>query len=378
MSAVLALGAVACGGDDKDSSGGGDKVTLGFMGDLTGENSGIVIPPWNGAQLAVEQYNATNPKVKIELKRYDSQGKPEQATGLAQQAIKNDKIQGLIGPAFSGESQSVAPILDEAKIPSVSPSATNVTLGEKKWTYWHRVVADDEVQGAGASDFIARAFKAKKVFVVHDNQDYSKGLADYVTKGVQAKGATVATDVVDQKGTDYSSTVNKAKQAAPDVLFFGGYYAQAGRLFKQLREGGVTVPLVTGDGSLDGGLIKGTGANNANKVYVSCPCLIDPEGKKNPKAKTFNDAYKAKFNADVAIYSGEGFDAATAFIEAIKAGNTTPEKINQFLSTINIEGVAKPIKFESNGELAAKDIYVYESKGGKLPLLGNTKDATVK
>jgi branched-chain amino acid transport system substrate-binding protein len=84
VSATLALGASACGGDSKDSGGGGgDTVTLGFMGDLTGENAGIVIPPKQAAQLAIDEYNATNPKVKITLKTYDSQGKGEQAVPLA-------------------------------------------------------------------------------------------------------------------------------------------------------------------------------------------------------------------------------------------------------------------------------------------------------
>ncbi|WP_344833897.1 hypothetical protein [Nonomuraea dietziae] len=53
------------------------------MGDLTGSNAGIVIPPRNGAKLAIDQYNATNPKVKIEMVEYDSQADATKAVGLA-------------------------------------------------------------------------------------------------------------------------------------------------------------------------------------------------------------------------------------------------------------------------------------------------------
>lgn len=376
LSAALAISAAACGGDD-GGSGSGDSVTIGFMGDLTGENSGIVIPPKQGAQMAIDEYNATNPKVKITLKPYDTQGKPEQATGLAQQAIKNDKIAGLIGPAFSGESQSVGPVLEEGKIPSISPSATNVTLAEKGWKYWHRGLADDSVQGAGVAEFIAGALKAKKAFVIHDNQDYSKGLADVVTQTLKGKGVNVQNDIVDTKGTDYSSTVNKVKPFAPDAVFFGGYYAQGGRLLKQLREGGVTAKFLSGDGSLDGGLIKGAGANNAKDTFISCPCLIDPTGKANAASKKFSDAYKAKFNADPAIYSAEGYDVAQVFVAAVKAGKTSTEDINEFLKTVDIPGVTKQMKFGENGEVTATDVYIYQAEGDKLPLLGNSKDATV-
>ena len=241
--AASALVLSACGGDDGDGGGGGGTgggnqaatVKIGFMGDLTGENSGIVIPPRNGAQMAIDEYNATNPATKIELVPYDSQGAPDQATALAQQAINTDKIVGLIVPAFSGESQQVGPILEEGKIPSVSASATNATLAEKGWKYWHRILPGDRIQGTGIGDFIARALSPQKVFVIHDNQDYSKGIADFVTQSLKAKNVTLETDVIDPEGSDYASTVNRVKQPNPTAIFYGGYYAEGGRLLKQLR-----------------------------------------------------------------------------------------------------------------------------------------------
>ena len=381
--AISALVLSACGSDDNGgggTGGGGNQaasVKIGFMGDLTGENSGIVIPPRNGAQMAIDEYNATNPATKIELKLYDSQAAPEQATALAQQAINTDKIVGLIGPAFSGESQQVGPILEEGKIPSISPSATNVTLGEKGWKYWHRILPGDRIQGTGIGEFIARALSAKKVFVIHDNQDYSKGIADFVTAALKGKGVTVDTDVIDPQGSDYASTVNKVKPAAPDAIFFGGYYAQAGRLLKQLREAGVKARFLSGDGSLDPGLAKGAGGSNADGAIVGCPCLVDPTGEANEKSKKFATDYKAKYNAAPAIYSAEGYDAASAFIEAIKAGKTTPDDINTFLTTIDVPGVTKTIKFGPNGEPAGGDVFVYLFKGAGYTLLGNSKDAKV-
>ncbi|GAA4084069.1 MULTISPECIES: branched-chain amino acid ABC transporter substrate-binding protein [Actinomadura] len=376
MSAVLALGAVACGGDDGGSGGGdGDSVTIGFMGDLTGENSGLVIPPKQGAQLAIDQYNAKNPKVKINFKTYDSQGKPDQASPLVQGAIKNDKIVALIGPAFSGESQATGPILEEAGVPSVSPSATDVTLAQKGWKFWHRVVADDAVQAAGAAEFISGSLQAKKVFTVHDKQVYGKGLADAIAKAVQAKGAQTGTEGVDDKATDYSSTVNKIKQFNPDVVYYGGYYSVAGRLFKQLREAGYQGKVMSGDGSVATGLIDGAGEKNAQGALLSCGCIIDASGKSSKTAADFAAAYKQKYNADVAIYSAEGYDAATALIKAVEAGKTDSKSINEFLKTVSFEGAGKQIKFAENGALATQDIFIYEVKDKTIPLLGNSKEA---
>jgi branched-chain amino acid transport system substrate-binding protein len=381
--AASSLVLAGCGGGGEEAGGapgGGTSeaattVKIGVMGDLTGENSGIVIPLRNAAQLAFEEYNATNPATKIEMVEYDSQGVPEQATALAQQAINTDKIVGLVGPAFSGESRQVGPILEEGQIPSVTASATNPGLAENGWKYWHRIVGNDLSQGSAVAEYMTRALGTKTVFVIHDNQEYSKGVADVVNETLKGGGVTTQSDVIDPQGSDYASTVNKVKAAAPDAIFYGGYYAQAGRLLKQLRDGGVEARFLSGDGSLDAGLAKGAGGSNADGAIVSCPCLIDPTGKAGPASKKLADAYKARFNSETAIYSGEGYDAATAFIEAVKAGKTDTQSINEYLKTIDVPGVTKQIKFAENGEPVSSDVYVYLFEGGSYSLLGNTKEA---
>jgi len=63
LAAATSLALAGCaGGSSSSGSGDGSTLKIGFMGDLTGENSGIVIPPNNGAKLAIDEYNATNPR----------------------------------------------------------------------------------------------------------------------------------------------------------------------------------------------------------------------------------------------------------------------------------------------------------------------------
>lgn len=375
LAAATSLALAGCAGGSS-SSGSGDSSTLkiGFMGDLTGENSGIVIPPNNGAKLAIDEYNATNPKVKLELKNYDSQGKPEQATSLVQTAIGTDKITALIGPAFSGESKAVGGVLEQGKVPSVSPSATNPGLAANGWKYWHRVVANDNDQGPAIANFLITAKSPKNAYVISDDQEYSVGLADAFEKTFKEKGITTERDKFAKDASDYSSTVSKVKAANPDVITFGGYYAQAGRLLKQLRDGGVKAIFATGDGSLDPQLVSGAGAAAAEKAVVGCPCNIPDPGA---PGNDFAAKYKAKFNVDPAIYATEGYDAATAIINAVKAGNTTGEKINDFLKTEDFKGASKQIKFKDNGEPQTNAIYVYQVVGGVIKNLGASTEAKI-
>src|SRR6185437_4323217 len=161
----------------------GGSVTIGFFGAQTGPNAQLGINISNGIELALEQHNAKSGVTQVKLIKYDTQGDPTQATNQAKKAV-TDKVAAIIGPAFSGESKTADPIFEEAGIPNVSPSATAVALGQNGWKFWHRVLANDDVQGPGDADFIAKTLNAKTVAVIDDQSEYGKGLGD----AVQAAG----------------------------------------------------------------------------------------------------------------------------------------------------------------------------------------------
>lgn len=371
--AVLAgaLVLAACGGG---TGGDANTIKIGFAGDLSGKNSGIVIPGRNGARIAVDEYNATNPAKKIELVEYDTQGDATQATPLLTKAATTDKIVGLVGPAFSGESKATGKILDEGKIPNISQSATNPGLANNGWKYWHRIVSNDNDQGPAVADYLIRTKGAKTAFVIADDQEYSVGIADAAAKEFAAKGLKVDRDKIVKGGSDFSSTVTKVKAANPDVIFYGGYAAEAGPLTKQLRDGGVKAPFSAGDGSTEQSYIDSAGAAAAEGAILSCPCII-PIGTQTGKLKELADKYKAKFGTDPAIYFSEGYDAATLLINAIKAGNTTGETINNYLATATLDGYSKKIAFKPNGEVQNTDVFLYTAKDGKLATVGKSTDA---
>jgi branched-chain amino acid transport system substrate-binding protein len=378
--AASALFLSACGGDSSDSgssSGGGSTggtVTLGFMGAQTGPNAQLGINISNGVELALEQHNAKSGVSQVKLIKYDTQGDPTQATNQAKKAL-TDKVVGIVGPAFSGESKTAVPILDEAGIPNVSPSATAVSLATNGWKTWHRVLANDDVQGPGDADFMAKTLSAKNVAVIDDQSEYGKGLADAVRKQLATDGVKVAVnDSINPDASSYSSTVNKVKPANVDAVFFGGYYSAAGKLVKQLRDGGVQGTFMSGDGSLDAQVISAAGGTTANGVLLSCTCS-SAVGSTDPAVQKFATDYKAKFNVDPATYSAEGFDATNAFLQAIDAGKTSTTDINDFITKIDFKGVSKQIKFTDTGELSGNLLFVTEVKDGKLSFLGDTATA---
>jgi branched-chain amino acid transport system substrate-binding protein len=367
---ALALVLAACGGGNNGSSssgGGGCEggIKLGFFGALTGDNAALGINIRNGVQLALNQYSASNPSCKVSLAPFDSQGSESAAPGLAQQAINDQKVVAIVGPAFSGESKAADPLFNEAGLPIVTPSATNPALADNGWTIFHRAVGNDNSQGPAAAAYIKNNIKATKVAVVDDKTEYGKGIADIVRQ--QLGSAVAFNDSVPQQTNDYSSTVTGAKNAGVTALFYGGYYADGGKLLKQMRDNGLNATFVSDDGALDANLIKGAGKDAAEGAFLTCPCA--PTSTVQNGAKFIAD-YKAAFNTDPGTYSTEGFDSANVILQAVKAGKFDRKGINDFLKTVDYQGITKQIKFDAKGEVTEKTVYVYQVKNGALTGIG--------
>jgi branched-chain amino acid transport system substrate-binding protein len=372
-----ALGAVALlvTGCNSASSNGGTTTSaaagqacnlkIAFFGALTGSAANLGVNISQGAKLAVDQYNTKHADCKVEYKGFDSEGSPDKAPGIARQLVTDKTIVGVIGPAFSGESEAANPIFNEAGIPLITPSATNPALSTKGWKIFHRAVANDSAQGPGAANYIKDVLKPTKVFVADDQSAYGAGLADAVKTTLGP--LVVGTDKTgaDGKQTDFSALVTKIKSSGATVLFYGGYYQNAGLIAKQLAGAGAKVTLVAGDGVNDKGFVTSAGEAAAEGDVVTCPCSPPGEAK-----GTFVADYKKAFNTDAGTYSDVAFDAANIFLGAIDAGNTTPDKVNEYLKTVKYDGIANTYKFTETGELDPANIKVWAfkfSKGQVVP-----------
>jgi branched-chain amino acid transport system substrate-binding protein len=364
--AAVGLALTACGSSNSSSptatgsSGGGGGADCGknlaFLGAATGPAGALGQNMIGGIKLALSQYNKANPSCKIGLKTFDSQGDATKATPLATQIVNDSSIFGLIGPGFSGESLATGKTFAAAGLPSISPSATNVTITQQGWTTWHRVIGNDAAQGAADSKYLTTTANAKKVFVIDDGSDYGKGLATVVK---QALGSVVTgTDTVQTGQTDFSATVTKVTGSGADAVFYGGYYPEAGLLVKQLRQAGYKGLFMSGDGSEDPAFITTAGAQAANGAVLSAPA--------GPAPASFNPDYKALIGNDAGLYSTQAYDATNIFLAALKAGKTSAADINTFIGAYTGNGISGPIAFDSKGDVKQTTIFAYKVANGKL------------
>lgn len=367
IAAASGLLLTACGttGGDSDSSasGGSCNVTLAYLGPTTGDYANLGLNIAGGAQVAIDEYKDKGGKCTVSLKKFDSQGDPTKATPLAKTIIDDESVVGVVGPAFSGESDATGAAFNEAGLVTVSASATNPDLTKNGWTTFHRVLGTDSDQGPGAAKYITDTVKAKKVFVIDDASEYGKGLADSVADTLGS--AVTARDTVQQKQTDFSATVTKVKASGADAVFYGGYYAEASLLKKQLTQAGWNGTYVTGDGSLDPQFVKAAGAKAAEGTVFTCPCA--------PSPADFTKKYeKVNGGKEPGTYSAEGYDATNVLLAGIDAGDTTREKLLDFVNSYDADGLTKHIKF-TDGDVSEVVIYTYVVKNGQIVPQGEVK-----
>lgn len=384
---VATLALAACGGGDKKESTSGTTgttaagaakktIAFAFVGPLTGDYANLGINTRNGIRVALKEANEKSTKYNYVLKEFDTQGDPAQAPTQADKYIPDQSIIGVIGPEFSGETKAVLPTLEQAQLPMISASATNAKLPEvvANSKVFHRIIPDDDVQGQGLTEYITKKLNAKNAAYINDNSEYGKGLADGTQKLLEAAGVkTAVVDAVDPKAQDYSAAVNKVKASNADFVFYGGYYAEAGRLKKQLTDGGVKAQFVSGDGSLDKGFIEASGAAGGEGAIITCPCKLATTDAGGELA-AFATSYKELNKADPGTYSSEGYDATKIFIDGVEAGNDSRAKLVDYLESkfTSYKGISKTIEFEANGNVKSGDVFVYQVKNGKITELGST------
>ncbi|MBO0867925.1 MAG: branched-chain amino acid ABC transporter substrate-binding protein [Micromonosporaceae bacterium] len=348
------LGAVGCAGVAAQTPAQTIEAChakVAFFGPLTGRSEDLGMYIRNGAQLAVEGYNQQHRGCPVELLYFDTQGDPKQAPAMAQQIVADGQIIGVVGPAFSGEAETADPLLDQAGVATITASATETALSTRDWRTFHRIIGNDSVQGPAAGRYIAKVLRAKKVFVVDDSEAYGQGLANEVIR-------VLDTDVV-QSGTvlvgqlDFTDLVKQIRAAAPDAIFFGGYYQQAGALLTQVRRAGVRATFVSGDAVKDEGFLHQAGRYAENAV-ITCPCQ-PPERS----GDDFAGRYRTRFGTVPGTYSAEAYDAANVFLQGLQAGRLSRPAMTNFVSDYSGTGVTGTIRFTPAGERVASSVTVW-------------------
>jgi branched-chain amino acid transport system substrate-binding protein len=382
---VASLALTACGSRGEDDAGGGssDKkvAKIGVIAPLSGDLSALGLGIQHSVELAAKQANDSNAIEgwTIEVAPKDDEAKPDVGKNAATALAADKDVVGVVGTLNSSVSQSVQPVLSSAKITQVSPANTNPALTQgANWktgparTYpgYFRTCTTDAIQGPFGARYLFEKAGIKKVATIHDKKAYGQGLVETFTEEFKAAGGqVVSAQTINPDDANYQAVISKVKPSAPEAVYYGGEYPQAGPLSQQMKAAGLNVPLMGGDGIFDPKYIELGGKTSTNDLATSVGAPTDTL----ETAKKFVADYNAAGYKDpYAAYGAYSFDAANAIIAALKeslkdadSAESARQATIDAMSKVQFDGVTGKVAFDQYGDTTSKVLTVYKVTGGK-------------
>ncbi len=333
------------------------QVKFGMGGPITGPNAATGAQMKNGVDQAAADINAKGGILgqKIVLSYGDDVSDPKQGVSIANDFAANG-VKFVIGHYNSGVTIPASEVYQENGIVEISPASTNPLVTERGMWNIFRDCGRDDQQGKVAGAYILAHFKGKKIAVVHDKTTYGKGLADETKKTINAGGMKeVLYEGINTGEKDYSALVSKIKQSDADLVYFGGLYTDGGLIVRQMRDQGVTAPLMGGDGitSDEFAAVGGPGVEGTLMTY-------GPDPRNNPDAKAIVAEFRAK-NFEPEAYTLYSYAGVQIFKQAAEAAQSLdPKKVAEKMhSGMVFKTALGDISFDKKGDLTKIDYVMY-------------------
>jgi branched-chain amino acid transport system substrate-binding protein len=345
-----------------------EPIKIGALYNLTGGMSSIDAPSLNGAKLKAEMINKAGGLLgrQVEIIGVDTKTDQKAAAMGAKKVLGDDIVAGIgySDPSFVLPS---APLFQKKGIPFVTSGATLPTLPAMIGDCMFLCPFGDNIQAYAIADYAVKDLGAKKIAVWTDNSmDFTKTLAKFFMERAKKNGADIVLEDFFMSGDkDFSAQIARLKAAGAEAVFVSAVPNEAGLSVKQIREAGLELPILSGDG-FDTELVATVpGKKLAHGVYFTTHTF---RGETRPEVLEFIAAYKAAYGVEPEnAFAALGYDAVGLIADAItRAGSAKPADIRKALAeTKNYPGVTGGITFAGNGGVPMKNVSIINVTDGE-------------
>ncbi len=321
--AAAADATTAAAGASSEASS--DKVfKIGGIGPVTGAAAVYGLAVKNGAQIAVDEINADGGinGYQIEFNFQDDEHDAEKSVN-AYNTLKDWGVQVLMGTVTSAPCVAVADKTNADNMFQITPSGSSVECAQNPNVF--RVCFSDPDQGAASATYIAENKLAEKIAVIYDSSDvYSSGIYEKFA----AEAANQGLEIVDAEAftadsnKDFSTQLQKAKDAGADLVFLPIYYTEASLILKQADTMGFA-PKFFGCDGMDGILqVENFDTKLAEGLMLLTPFAADAQDELTQK---FVTSYKENYGETPIQFAADAYDAIYAIKAAMEEADITPE-----------------------------------------------------
>jgi branched-chain amino acid transport system substrate-binding protein len=323
------------------------EIKVGVVSCLSGSLSTFGISSVQGTRLAAEEINSVGGILHQHLTLIvdDNQSKSGETARIVRKFLTQDRVVAILGDLTSSFTMEAAPLAQNARIPLLTPSATNIAI-TPIGNFIFRSCFTDPFTGRVMARFALDHFNARRAVIMTDiKQDYSIGVAAEVKQYFSANGGQLLDELSFSSGdTDFRAQLSKLKSGRPEVVFLPAYYPEVGLILREARLLGVTVPFVGGEGWDSPALIQIAGKSADGSYYANHFASGDP----NPQVQQFVANYRERYHSVPDALAALWYDGMRLMAEAIeRAGSDNPEKIRDALAqTKGFSGVTGNISLD--------------------------------
>ena len=300
-----------------DNQGGTDVVTIkvGGIGPTTGNNAQYGTATQWGAEIAVEEINAQNGPIRLELQYEDDTGVADTAVS-AYNSLKDWGAHVIYGCTTTAPCVAVAAETFADRYFQLTPSASSPDVTANKDNAFQMCFTDPG-QGSAAAEYLKSSGLGTKIGVIYNNGDaYSTGIADaFIAHAKEIGLEVVATSTYDEETTSvYTVQLNACKDAGADLVFLPIYYTPASLILAQAKQMSYA-PIFFGADGMDGMLdMEGFDKSLAEGLMLMTPFNASAT---DSRTATFVERFK-KLSGDVLPnqFAADGYDCMYAIYEA--------------------------------------------------------------
>ena len=320
--AAAADATTAAAGESTAASG--EVFKIGGIGPVTGAAAVYGLAVKNGAQIAVDEINADGGinGYQIDFQFQDDEHDAEKSVN-AYNTLKDWGMQMIMGTVTSAPCVAVADKTMADNMFQITPSGSSVECAQNPNVF--RVCFSDPDQGAASATYIAENKLADKIAVIYDSSDvYSSGIYERFASEAANHGLDIvaAEAFTADSNKDFSTQLQKAKDAGADLVFLPIYYTEASLILNQANTMGYA-PKFFGCDGMDGILqVDNFDTKLAEGLMLLTPFAADADDELTQK---FVTAYKEKYGETPIQFAADAYDAIYAIKAAAEEAGITPE-----------------------------------------------------
>lgn len=343
---------------------------LGTLFPMSGPNAEYGTAFTAGIQLAMQHIAADNMlRRPLRLQAEDTQALPQQGVIGMTKLVNVDRAHYVM-VGFTAVSKAVAPVGDRAKTVMVNGGAVGPDLAGLSPYFWN-VIPLAHLETQALLPFLVRQRNLKRIALVYVDDPLGDAILGILRTALPAAGGELVGQFsIPRTAQQFAPVAARIRQTRPDAVYIASFGAQQSQIIKQLRDNGVSQPLV----SYSAMNIDSVRATAEAEGLIFTTQTTDFAGG-DAVTRRFATDFRARFNSDPGTYQVNYYNAARLFGLLAQSLEREGAEVNgenlrrALLAGREFDLVGGKGRFDDQGNMSA-ELQINEIRGGRSVKIG--------